>query len=72
VVHRAYKWDDHVLKPYAHDLATEGPALAERITPELLGEVIALVPGEWLEEGDRNAYLDHLSRRAARPEAWLP
>jgi hypothetical protein len=34
--------------------------------------VIALVPGEWLEEGDRNAYLDHLSRRAARPEAWLP
>jgi len=72
VVHRPYKWDDHVLKPYAGALATEGPALAARITPELLAEVIALVPEEWLEDGDRDAYLSHLSLRAARPEAWLP
>jgi hypothetical protein len=72
VVHRPYKWDDHVLKPYATELATEGPALAERITPELLEEVIALVPDEWLDEGDRAAYLTHLAARAERPEAWLP
>jgi hypothetical protein len=72
VVHRPYKWDDHVLKPYATELATEGPALAARLTPELLAEVIALVPEEWLEEGDREAYLQHLSARAEQPEAWLP
>lgn len=72
VVHRAYRWDDHVLKPYATALAEEGPTLAGRITAALLGEVLALVPDEWLDEGDRDAYLSHLSQRAAQPEAWLP
>jgi hypothetical protein len=71
VVHRPYRWDDHVLKPYAQKLATEGPALAERIPP-LLPEVIDLVPDEWLDDGGREAYLSHLTARAARPEAWLP
>lgn len=72
VIHRPYTWDDHVLKSYASKLGDEGPALAARITPELLAEVIDLVPAEWLEDGDRDAYLGHLSRRAERPEAWLP
>jgi hypothetical protein len=72
VVHRAYKWDDHALKPYATRVAEEGPALAARLTPALLAEVIALVPDEWLDDGDRDAYLSHLSQRAERPEAWLP
>jgi hypothetical protein len=72
VVHRPYKWDDHVLKPYAHDLATEGPALAARITPALIREAVELVPEEWLDDGDRDAYTAHLSERAAQPEAWLP
>jgi hypothetical protein len=72
VVHRAYRWDDHVLKPYATALATEGPALAERLTPALLDEVVALVPEEWLDDGGRDAYTSHLSARAAAPEAWLP
>jgi len=71
-VHRPYKWDDHVLKPYATELATEGPALAARITPELIAEVVELVPEEWLEDVDREAYVTHLSARAERPEAWLP
>jgi hypothetical protein len=74
VVHRPFKWDDHVLKPYATALSTAGPELAERLTPELLAEVIALVPDEWLEDPgpDRAAYLEHLTARAAQPEAWLP
>ena len=71
-VHRPYKWDDHVLKPYATELATEGPALAARITPELIAEVVELVPEEWLEDVDREAYVTHLAARAERPEAWLP
>jgi hypothetical protein len=74
VVHRPFKWDDHVLKPYATALATAGQELAERLTPELLAEVIALVPDEWLDDPgpDRAAYLEHLTARAAQPEAWLP
>ena len=72
VVGRPYKWDDHVLKPYATALKTEGPALASRLTPALLAEVIDLVPQEWLEDGDRDAYLEHLSARAADPGKWLP
>ena len=72
VVHRAYKWDDHVLRPYAKDLPTEGPQLAARLTPALLAEVIDLVPAEWLDDGDRDAYLTHLTARAAEPGAWLP
>jgi hypothetical protein len=72
VVHRPYKWDDHVLKPYAKALPTEGPALAARLTSALLTEVVDLVPAEWLDDGDRDAYLAHLTARAERPEAWLP
>jgi hypothetical protein len=79
VVHRAYRWDDHVLRPYATALATAGPELAAKLTPGLLEEVIALVPDEWLDEFDfdsaaeaRAAYLGHLRGRAAEPAAWLP
>lgn len=79
VVHRPYKWDDHVLKPYATGLAAAAADLTPQLTGELLDEVLALVPGEWLAEFDfdtadeaRAAYRDHLLARAARPEAWVP
>jgi hypothetical protein len=71
VVHRPYKWDDHVLKPYATALATAGPELAVQLTPHLLAEAVDLAPDEWLD-APRDAYVEHLSTRAARPEAWLP
>jgi hypothetical protein len=48
--------------------------MAEQLTPSLLASVIALVPDEFLDDpaADRAAYLEHLSARAAQPEAWLP
>ena len=70
-VHRAYRWDDHVLKPYATERATAGPALAAELTPAVIAAAVALVPDEWLD-APREAYLDHLNARAAEPEAWLP
>jgi hypothetical protein len=79
VVERPYRWDDHVLRPYAGALDTAGPELAARLTPDLLRDVVALVPDAWLDGGDfdspdaaRAAYLDHLTRRAAAPRSWLP
>jgi hypothetical protein len=70
-VHRPYRWDDHVLRAYAKDLVVEGPALAGELTTELLAEVVALVPAEWLDV-DPGDYVEHLTARAAQPEAWLP
>ena len=74
VVHRVYRWDDHVLKPFATAVPQVGPELAARLTPDLLAEVIALVPDTWLDDpaAERAAYLEHLSARAAEPQAWLP
>jgi hypothetical protein len=71
VVHRPYRWDDHVLKPYATELAAAGPALAAALTPGLIDQALALVPDEWLD-APRTAYREHLTARAAEPGAWLP
>jgi hypothetical protein len=76
-VHRGYRWDDHVLRPYATALPAAGADLSRRLTPDLLAAAVALVPDEWLADADspgeaRAAYLDHLVRRAAEPAAWLP
>ncbi|GGL06463.1 HipA family kinase [Mangrovihabitans endophyticus] len=70
VVHRPYRTDDHVLLPYA----TGQSDIAERLTPRLIDEVVAMVPEAWLDdpEAERAAYVAHLSARAARPEAWMP
>ncbi|MDG4811208.1 aminotransferase class I and II [Micromonospora sp. WMMD1120] len=79
VVHRAYRGDDHVLAPYASRLAEADAELAARVTPELLAEVLAVVPDAWLTAADfataeeaRDAYLRHLSGRVARTADWLP
>jgi hypothetical protein len=57
---------DHVLRPAATRLAAAHEALAPRITGELLDEVTALVPGEWLGDGRPEAYVAHLTERSAR------
>ncbi|MFI5931056.1 HipA family kinase [Actinoplanes sp. NPDC051494] len=79
VVHRPYKWDDHVLKPYATALPAAAADLLPQLTASLLDEVLDLVPDQWLAEFDfasadaaRTAYKDHLLARAADPAPWLP
>ena len=83
VVHRPYQAADHVLIPYAtavpSALPQAGAELADRLTRDLLREVLSLVPDGWLAEFDfdspaeaRAAYLGHLTARAAEPGAWLP
>jgi hypothetical protein len=70
---------DHVLLPVATSAREAHDVLAPRVSPELLAEVLALVPDEWLdgEQGFhdaadvRTAYADVLTQRLAAPETWL-
>jgi hypothetical protein len=57
---------DHVLRRAATDLAGAHQALAPRITPALLDEVLALVPAGWLGDGRPADYAAHLLERAPR------
>ncbi|RVX37844.1 hypothetical protein EDD27_0123 [Nonomuraea polychroma] len=76
---RPFDAGDHVLEPFAGDVAAVGDDLAGKITRELLETVTALVPDEWLDgepgfdgpQAVREAYVDHLVRRAHGPREWL-
>ncbi|MET8009020.1 HipA family kinase [Streptomyces sp. NPDC005271] len=70
---KPYDASDHVLATFAPDIAAASEELAPRITEELLTEVVADVPDEWLidepgfESPDalRRAYVEVLLERAA-------
>jgi hypothetical protein len=68
---------DHVLMPVAAPIEAAHAALAPRVGAELLDEVLALVPDEWLGVDvpvaeRRAAYRDLLLARAENADAWLP
>lgn len=70
----------HVLREVAADPTAAHDGLAARLTPAVLGDVLALVPDAWLEPTPfladtaavRAAYLELLLARIAQPAAWLP
>lgn len=74
-------WDpsDHVLLERAGDLGAVDAELTERVTPDLLAEVVDLVPDEFLDavpdaespEQLRAAYVSFLTARLATRQ-WLP
>ncbi|QIM20897.1 aminotransferase class I and II [Phycicoccus sp. HDW14] len=69
----------HVLAGVAGDVSTTHERLAPLLTEDVLREVVAEVPEEWLEttaslpdlDSVRAAYLEHLVQRLASPAAWL-
>lgn len=71
---RAYDASDHALLRFTPDLAAADAVLAPRVTEELLREVTALVPDEWLADEPgfdgpdevRRAYERVLADRAPR------
>lgn len=77
----AQPWDasDHVLRGCAGDLTEVDARLRALLTREVLAEVVAAVPEEWLEpvpgadtpQAVREAYVALLSARLAS-DAWLP
>jgi hypothetical protein len=70
---------DHILLKHASALREADATLAARITPDLIRDVVALVPDAWLAadspfattQAARDAYIQHLSRRLQSPRAFL-
>jgi hypothetical protein len=77
-VRRPYDASAHALIECAPDVPAADAALAPRVTSALLGEVLAQVPDEWLEDPDdgpgavRERYVALLLARLGARDAWLP
>jgi len=77
---RPPKLDDHVLMPFAPDVAAADARLAPLVTDEAVNAALALVPDEWLAEepgfdtpnGVRTAFRDWFAARLGARDAWLP
>ena len=80
LVGRAYDVDDHVLADRATARDAADAALAPQVTGDVLDDVLAQVPDEWLDDEPgfdapdavRAAYRDHLLRRLADRSGWRP
>jgi hypothetical protein len=76
-VSRPYDASAHALIECEPDVAVADAVLAPQVTPELLAEVLAQVPDEWLADDEppgavRRRYVDQLTARLAARDAWLP
>jgi hypothetical protein len=77
---RPYDVADHVLSDAATSRAEADTAMSAAVTPDLLREVLALVPSPWLADEPgfataddvRAAYVDHLTRRLVVRDRWRP
>ena len=62
---------EHVLLPFAGSIAEADVRLAPRVTRGLLEEVVAAVPGEWLNGDDPQVYVDYMLGRLAEPRVFV-
>jgi HipA-like kinase len=62
---------EHVLLPFAGSIAEADERLAPRVTPELLEDVVAAVPDDWLEGDNRRMYVDYLLGRLEAPREFV-
>ena len=62
---------EHVLLSFAGSIADADAELAPRVTGELLCEVVAAVPDEWLGDANRELYVEYLRRRLESPRAFV-
>ncbi|MEO5652239.1 MAG: HipA family kinase [Marmoricola sp.] len=71
---------EHILGKYAEQAVAQDAALAARITPAALTEIVAEVPEQWLEgvpgaetaDALRQRYVDFLAARVSGARSWLP
>jgi hypothetical protein len=70
---------DHVLLPFAGTLEEADETLSARITPELIQNILGLIPDDWLNveskfasaREHREAYGEYLLARLASPRAFV-
>ena len=73
---------DHVLLPFADDLAAADARMVAALTPQVVGDVVALIPDDWLADdpafagpdprgAQRRAYRDWLVARLEAPRAFV-
>lgn len=70
---------DHVLLPFASRLREADAEMAPQLTPDVLSDVLDLVPDEWLEDEPgfedarevRFAYVEYLTERLTEPRSWV-
>src|SRR4051812_6072567 len=62
---------EHVLLPFAGSIEEADARLAPLVTAELLEEVAAAVPDDWLEGDNRQMYVDYLRGRLEPPRAFV-
>ncbi|HEX8708551.1 MAG TPA: HipA family kinase [Pyrinomonadaceae bacterium] len=70
---------EHVLLPFAGQLASADAVMSEKVTPELLRDLLGLIPDEWLTADpqfagtaeQRAAYADYLLARLALPRDFV-
>lgn len=78
----AQKFDatSHIMWNVASGNQQVHEAMSARLTPEVIAEIIDLVPEQWLETSEflpttdavREAYIANLTARLAHPESWSP
>ena len=62
---------EHVLLPFAGSIGAADERLAPKVTPELLAEIAAAVPSEWLGGEDAQVYADYLQARLDGRRAFV-
>jgi hypothetical protein len=69
---------DHVLLPFASQIAEVDERLSARLTPELLKGIVALIPDSWLDEplfaspeAHRAAYVSYFLKRLEAPRFFV-
>ncbi len=64
---------DHILLPFAGEIERADTELSTKLTPEILREIVNLIPNDWLEnaDGQRKIYLEFLTKRLEKKEEFV-
>ena len=64
---------DHILLSFADEIENADAELSAKLTPEVLREIVALIPDEWLDNPSeqRKIYFEFLTNRLAAPREFV-